>query len=170
MASYRKFSLPALKVTRWSAVGPKSTTSVYRRLGNPTVEVLDQHLQPGLELQESLPPLVDMVSDCTEPTEHELSCRSSVAGWEEIRDELRTAVTENAAMPQGQLCVKCAEIACIRCQRCGPFGFFCSECFSNVHSEVNLFHIPEKWEVRLHTYTCRAHFFPVFTQFTFGTL
>lgn len=153
MAAYRKSAVPALKVTRWSTSGEKSTSSVHRRLDNTNTEATsDQPQIPrlGNELQN---PIMDFemmshMQDNSEPTEHELSCLSSVAGWDEIRDKLRTAVTENAAMPQGQICINCAEIAWFRCQRCGPLGYFCSlSCYSHLHSGISLFHVPEKWEV-----------------------
>ena len=152
MATYRKCTLPALKVTQRPTNRPKSTTLVHRSMSNSSAsaECLDPRpSDPSSEVQESLPPLVDMVPDFIEPTEHELSRQSSAAGWNEIRNALRTAVTENAAMPQGQLCIMCAEVACLQCQRCGPQGFFCSQCFPKFHSKVNIFHIPEKWEVRI---------------------
>ena len=56
-----------------------------------------------------------------EPTMYELECKSSVSGWEKIRPNMLTAVTEFTAMPFDQLCLNCQGTASIRCQRCGPF-------------------------------------------------
>ena len=64
-----------------------------------------------------------------EPTEHELHCKSSVAGWDKIRKEIRMVVTEQAAMDEVQVCLLCGELAYLRCQHCGPFGFFAQNAF-----------------------------------------
>ena len=37
--------------------------------------------------------------------------------------------------------------ATLRCEECGPLGYFCLECFDNAHRAVNRFHVAEKWEV-----------------------
>ena len=66
-----------------------------------------------------------------------------------MRESILALVTEKAALEEGETCIVCAEVASLRCQRCGPLGFFCYQCFINVHSEANLFHVAEKWEVRL---------------------
>ena len=64
----------------------------------------------------------------SQPTTHELESRASAAGWEKIRRELMTVVTENAAMPIGQVCINCESLASLRCQDCGPLRFFCTRC------------------------------------------
>ena len=61
------------------------------------------------------------------------------------------AVTESTAMPFDQLCLNCQGTASLRCQRCGPFGSYCLECFNKLHKTVNIFHVAEKFEVR----TCK---------------
>ncbi len=76
-------------------------------------------------------------------------CKSSVEGWNEIRDLILITATERAALEKGQICSICSELASQRCQRCGPFAFFCSECFTNAHEVTNIFHLAEKWEIKI---------------------
>ncbi len=53
-------------------------------------------------------------------------------------------------MPINQPCVICETVqASFRCRLCGPCGFFCWECFKSCHKHIQLFHVAEKWEVRL---------------------
>ena len=153
--SYSKFNLPVLKLTHRPTTAPKTVTFVHRSSSShldsvpvdysgldsgPELGTLDHK---GCFLEESSS---SGLESC-EPTEHELSCKSSVAGWEGIRLKLRTSVTEGAAMPLGQKCIMCEETACYRCQQCGPLGYFCSSCFMKLHSRINIFHVPEQWEV-----------------------
>ena len=86
-------------------------------------------------------------SDTEEPTAYELERKSVVAGWQKIRGDVLKVVTEAAAMPLDQLCLSCDMLATLRCQQCGPLGFFCHECFKISHRHINFFHVSEKWEV-----------------------
>lgn len=143
--AYRRYSLPPLKVTQRPTIGPKTTSSLYRVVnsqGDPDPAPPVELHTPSLDDTTATP-----VPGSLDPTEHELSCRASVTGWEKIRTGIRIAVTENAAMPLGQLCVICDDTACLRCQQCGPLSFFCSQCYMKFHSRVNIFHVAEKWEV-----------------------
>ena len=90
----------------------------------------------------------DIADEVNEPTGYELENRAYIAGWTAIRDGIQTAVTEAAAMPVSQMCINdCGKLASLRCQSCGPLAYFCESCFSRNHSTVNIFHVPEKWEV-----------------------
>ena len=89
-------------------------------------------------------------SDSEEPTGYELESKSVVAGWQKIRADILKVVTEAAAMSLDQLCLNCEKLATLRCQQCGPLGFFCHECFKSCHRHVNFFHVSEKWEVMWH--------------------
>ena len=52
-------------------------------------------------------------------------------------------------MPVDQFSLSCKKaLASFRCQLCGPFGFYCWECFEACHGRTNLFHVVEKWEVK----------------------
>ena len=106
---------------------------------------------PGLPLNVDvsccLEPSATSTTFFHEPTEHELHCKSSVAGWDKVRKAIQMVVTEQAAMDEVPLCLLCGELANLRCQRCGPLGLFCSKCFLSYHSEANIFHVAEKWEV-----------------------
>ncbi len=94
-----------------------------------------------------LPDMTPNLMDVVEPTEHEIHCQSLVSGWKDIRECVQAVVTENAALSEGQVCIFCGKLASLRCQQCGPLGFFCSQCFTKVHDEINLFHVADKWEV-----------------------
>ena len=96
---------------------------------------------------ESLAPQFFPSSDTDEPTTHELESRTSAYAWEKIQSDMLTVITEGAAMPPEQACIYCDSLASFRCQQCGPLGFFCSQCLDSSHKLVNLFHVPEKWEV-----------------------
>ena len=149
--SYRKFSLPPLRVTQRPTAAPKLSTLIQR--GGRSQAVPDVSTDPEAgDLAPNEPSFenehnIGITPDLLEPTEHELGCRSSVAGWDKIRDGIRMAVTENHAMPLGQVCIVCDDPSCLRCQQCGPFAYYCYPCFRKLHGYVNIFHIPEQWEV-----------------------
>lgn len=148
--AYNRFTLLALRLTQRPTFGSKCTSIIHRSLSCSGAGPNDHPESPSSPLAE--PQFDELFLDPagTEPesTEHELRCLSSVEGWESIRDGLRKAVTESAAMPLDQRCVNCNEPASLRCQRCGPLGFYCSSCFGMLHCQVNVLHIPEKWEVK----------------------
>ena len=159
MVTFRKSRLPALKHTSRPTRGPKSVTSNHR--GAPSLRISSSGALQPAEVT-STQAIVDasdvdetfvesdvlIESDVHEFTEHELHCKSSVTGWKELRESILAVVTESAALEERQLCSICSQMACLRCQRCGPMTFFCSQCFHKAHSDVNIFHIAEKWEVR----------------------
>ena len=37
----------------------------------------------------------------------------------------------------------CDKHTTLRCEECGPLGYFCLECFDNAHRAVNRFHVAE---------------------------
>ncbi len=150
--------MPSLKLTQRPAYGEKTVEFIKRGVSQP---LTDHHLQENtresfedFDSDTSHHPDLDMPatfftpSDLVEPTSHELESRASVAGWESVRSVILNAVTEAAAMPLGQICLHCEATASIRCKQCGPFGYYCLECFLGCHNTVNLFHIAEKWEVQ----------------------
>ena len=151
--AYRKFPLPALKLTQRSTSAPKAVRIVHRSMES-SLQLPDRDYSGAVPSDPPSGPEAEASSDASllfepeEPMEHELFRRSSIAGWEGIRQKLRASVTEGAAMPLGKKCVMCEEEACFRCQQCGSLGFYCSFCFTKLHSQVNILHIAEKWEVR----------------------
>ena len=50
-------------------------------------------------------------------------------------------------MKIGQECLNCKKEAGLRCLGCAPAAFFCEDCFSDLHMVVNIFHVPERWQV-----------------------
>lgn len=157
--AYSRFPLPCLKLTQRPAFGQQSVNVIQRGVpdslqnsmqvpdeasGDPSgSEDSDSATKGDLDTDSFLFP----TSDPNEPTTYELEQKSSVAGWEGVRSGILTAVTELQAMPIGQTCLNCENTASLRCQRCGPFSFFCADCFQISHYRTNLFHVPEKWEV-----------------------
>ena len=86
---------------------------------------------------------------CGELSMYEIEAKSSMAGWEGIREGLLSAVTESQGMPSSQMCVLCDESpALIRCRQCGPRSYYCQICFDTVHSRITFLHAAERWMVR----------------------
>ena len=158
--AYCRLSLPVIRLTKRPAVGEKSLQFLDGRItaersGVPCGNVAEKADWDGGPTEESISESVTAVDsfpppDMPEPSFHELESRASAAGWDKIRNKVMKVVTENAAMPIAQVCLKCEGLASLRCQECGPLGFYCSGCFEVSHGVVNLFHLAEKWEV----YTC----------------
>ena len=86
--------------------------------------------------------------DMIEPSLHEIQSKASISAWQQLQEEMLTITTENSAMPVGQKCLSCDDQAFFRCVKCGPFSFYCFECFCRQHRTSNFFHVAEKWEVR----------------------
>lgn len=149
----RSFSLPPLKLTR----RPAFSASVKENLHQGVRDVLTL---PG-QSQENIASLSEFPASvchetethhCNELTIHEIEAKSSVAGWEAIREGLLTAVTESQGMPSDQICVHCDENpALIRCRQCGPLSYYCLSCFDRGHSRVSFLHAAERWMVRCET-------------------
>ena len=158
MAAYKKVVLPPLRHTSRPTRGPKCVSSVHRgatTINESSHEVFLPATKPSRAEFTPVEPLVGAssmldpsASSLHEPTEHELHCKSSIAGWENLREAFQVVLTEKEALEEGRLCIVCGELASLHCQRCGTLGFFCSQCFMNFHSEANMFHVAEKWEVR----------------------
>ena len=159
--AYSRFTLPALRLTKRPTSGLKSVSSLQRgvsseQLPNRDEKEVDQtKVQSSHDIYDTSDPFEDPddsftyapVCDPNEPTGHELECKSMVSGWQKIQNNILETITELAAMPPGQTCLNCEKLAIFRCQQCGPMGFFCQECFQAYHKYVNIFHIPERWEV-----------------------
>ncbi len=87
--------------------------------------------------------------DTVEERTYSIEEKSSVAGWEAIREKLRFTVTECVGMPVGLACVLCRENSAIfRCQQCGPQSYYCQACTAKLHSESSFLHTTEQWTVR----------------------
>lgn len=93
--------------------------------------------------------MIGAESDLVEPSLHELQRKASISAWQQLRDEILTITTEQNAMPVGQKCLCCDDQAQCRCVKCGPFSFYCLECFYQQHQTSNFFHVAEKWEVQI---------------------
>ena len=150
--AYRRLSLPSLRITHRPVLGEKSVH--YSHQGLPNTLKKQETNRSGYtddESWETLDGETESViypdSEVIESTSHELESKASAAGWAVLRSHMLSAVTEMAAMPLSQICLHCDQFAFYRCQQCGPLGFYCQDCFLQCHSSVNIFHVPEKWEV-----------------------
>lgn len=157
MAFYSQLKLPPLRLT--VTQHSKSVSKVlFRGVGRPLDPSAPQ--ESGNEVNSSLAggadvdiPALDLdlpipeVPVESEPTHHELQCKSHDKGWEQLRSKLLCVSVECSEMPLEQVCLFCDEEATIRCQDCGSQVFYCEHCWCNCHKKTNLFHVPEKWEV-----------------------
>ena len=161
MAFYCKMKLPPLKLTT-HPVGSRSKSVIHRGMGTCTEKAvglrdlcsassegsIQATKEARLEPEFGAPVYFPDSSVIDEPTHHELQRRADVKGWEQLRSRFLSVATECSAMPLGQLCVLCPSPAEFRCQECGPFIFYCKDCFCSRHKNVNFFHVAEKWEVQ----------------------
>ena len=157
MSFYTQLKLPPLKLTHHQ---PK-TKSVKKKVlfrgveaegssvSEPAADPInDDDLDTTPALDQSLWSAPASVED--EPTHHELQSKSSQKGWDLLCRKFLSAFTECSSMPKEEKCVFCVQPALFRCQECGPCIFYCKNCWITHHQVVNLFHVPEKWEVNVH--------------------
>ena len=152
MATYSRFKLPPLKLTRQKA-GKTEKLIIHRGENSSdaqTADILSEvsstttaGLTAGLTASEELGN-----SEFIEPTHHELQSKASVKGWELIRNRLLRSHTECAAMPTGQCCLS-PQLAEYWCDQCRPLAFFCHKCFYLQHQDVNIHHTPKQWKVKV---------------------
>ena len=100
-----------MKLTRRPATGAKSMKFVHGDIPfGLQRETVEETNEDGRDTEEAgdidVDPLLFGMPDETEdPTQHELESRAAKAGWEKIRKHLIDVVTEDAAMPVGQVYV-----------------------------------------------------------------
>ncbi len=157
----RSFTLAPLKLTRRSACGSVKREDLHQ--GAKVVEVpisvysgdhSDDHPTP-MSSPSATTPISSALVDEVEETMYSIEAKSSVAGWEAVRERLLFGVTESLGMPVGQMCVLCRKSdAVIRCQQCGPLSYYCRACTDTVHSQCSFLHTTEQWTVCLHDLSC----------------
>ena len=143
MSFYRKFKLPPLKLTMQSS---EATSKLIHRARHP---LGDAEVSTNRELPDDV---LNVGGDAAviEPSHHEIEAKSSIKGWSNIRNRLLTAFTELEHLPDGQVCIICSSCAEARCLGCGPHTYYCRERFCSQHSRINIFHVAEKWEVKIY--------------------
>lgn len=67
--------------------------------------------------------------------------------WADLRDGLFQIGMSHSTMPSEIHCYVCKAAAMIRCHDCAPDTYFCQSCGMDIHRDINLFHMPEKWTV-----------------------
>ena len=174
MAWRMKLRLPRFKLTqRSTGVEVIRRASVPRGREDTTKESALTEERESNTLPDSCPPTpplardhadLDILGDfedqeCSQPPTslpslHEVKQTANAVAWGKIRQDLLQAVTESNAMPIGQLCVICSDIAQYRCVRCGPVVYYCPQCFGNLHSKLNMFHTAEVWDVSCKNCLC----------------
>ena len=147
MAVYSQFKLPPLKLT----VNSRQKRTLHPGIRQDAEETVLPSDPIGDDQNQvfSNPDLPDLAPESQEPTFHELQCKSSVRGWEQLRERFLLAFTEGNAMPLGESCFKCTQVASCRCQECGVGAFYCEDCWISTHNKINIFHVAENWEVWL---------------------
>ena len=148
MADHRRFRLPSLKVTVRDTTGKSE-----RKIVHPQVVLPSSYtVKSDMETVSMEPATFEGSSEdfIEGPSLHSIQKEANAEAWKKIRPRMLKAIVENEAMPTNQLCILCtAELAVLRCRKCGPFAFLCNPCFFNAHNQVNLFHIAEEWKVGL---------------------
>lgn len=150
MSWHMKLKLPSFKLTR--RCGDSAVEqNVSRGIASQTS--VQESPVAGSEYEEDGAFGVNDISESEdfqavpEPSLHAIKQKSTVLAWEGVRAALRTAAVQCSAMPIGQECILCSELAEYRCLECAAWAFYCSECFGNVHSKVGIFHTGEIWQV-----------------------
>ena len=82
-----------------------------------------------------------------EPSLHRIAQEAAVTNWNTVRPAILKAAIESSALPSNQYCCLCSNEATFRCLQCSPSGYFCHQCFGDIHSKINIFHIGEVFEV-----------------------
>ena len=166
MAWQRKLKLPSLKVVQRSTSGkvvyrqvPRGSTSTQAvknpdepEQWTPTVEGHRDH--EGAHEEHCHHELHTVFMDDStagiksEPSLYEITRKAMTEVWKEIRPSLLKATVESSAMHPDQLCMLCNASAFYRCLQSAPWAYYCSECFKDAHSRINLFHTGDVWEVQ----------------------
>lgn len=128
MAFYCRMKVPPLKLNKHPLVG-KSTSIIHRGVhAESSVKELCSELGESTQTLRNSgesdaagemvfvgPDFTDDIPGEDEPTHNELQSKSSVEGWEQLRNKLLSVATECSAMPLMQICLLCPNSADIRC-------------------------------------------------------
>ena len=184
MAMSRKIKLSPLKLTLWTGSGTPTTKLVH--IGLRTV----QEEPSGSNSAVATGLCKDMASDAddgdvvvvestvqeqqshtsetyiVEPSHYEIETKAAEKHWANIRKQFVVAHTEESAMQESSVCIQCSKTAELCCKSCGPHVFYCSSCFQHTHSNVNIFHVAEKWHATMQL----IYLWSLFMHFTCRTI
>ena len=157
MAYSKRSKLLPLKMTAWRGNGRSEKVTIHRGVSSKGIGVdlcgsaCVSSGQNSFHAVESVIPTDNSISigedSEPEPSNYEIESKSSIKHWAEVRKKMLISYIEESSMPEQSACVMCASTAELRCQQCGPFAFYCEECFLLHHKKVNIFHVAEKWKV-----------------------
>ena len=106
----------------------------------------DFHLQEHLLGCESL---LDPVNS-SQYDSHTKRKEKAAEAWAEIRSKLVPAMISTLGFPNETACVFCkCSNASVWCKDCGALAYLCEQCTRRLHTNINLFHSPLLWKVRL---------------------
>ena len=156
MSSWRlKLRLPTFKATvRTGASGSASDQTIEK--GHRQDKLSRTKALPSLDQSDDLSSdhevsggdMFEMPYNDPGPTLHEIKQKANVAAWSKIRQHMRRAIVECSGMPPLHTCVLCTtDEAIYRCLQCSAWAFYCADCFGKTHSDHNIFHVGEVWQV-----------------------
>ena len=161
MAWQMRFTLPKFKVTQRASLGVTHFTLPRGRRGDDRASTSgipdssevdmekDEETGPRLDDSASFQRTTGLTDDDPMVSLHYIKQKAATAAWGRARPALLKAAVEGSAMPLGQCCISCGDAATCRCIQCAPWAYYCSKCFAQAHTKVNIFHIGEVWEVGL---------------------
>ena len=111
------------------------------------------HDLPDLSLLEDANEVTGINTELPTCSLYAVKQKVTADAWAAVRNKLRDGCIESSALHDTQMCAHCSVISAkMWCKRCGPYGYFCEECWFSSHSKFNMFHTPEIWEVSLYIY------------------
>ena len=110
MVFQKHLKLPPYKLTKRCGAEVK-VQSIHRRCSSPHAQAQESPVELGVTeeicSEECLVPFVESDAEphsISEPTEHELQSKASIAGWNKLRKPLILTSVETSAMPVDQIC------------------------------------------------------------------
>jgi len=143
--------LPVLKVTQRSTTGETVRRDIPRGcIGSDAIASQNENSSCFGDEYDAFsveqPDSVDN-AELFDPSLHKITQEAAVANWNAIRPAILRAAIESSAMHANQSCCLCTNEATLRCLQCSSTGYFCHQCFCDIHKKINLFHVGEVWEV-----------------------
>ena len=143
MPFHKHLKLPPYKITKRCGAEVE-VRSIHRSCSSPRAQAQESPVELGVTEEicsaECLVPFRESDAEphsFSEPTEHELQSKASVAGWNKLRKPLILTAIETSAMPVDQICLICGEIAVFCCQECGPLVYFATiVCLPNMRRHI----------------------------------
>ena len=149
MAYSKRSKLLPLKMTAWRGNGRSEKVAIHRGVSSKGKGVdlcgsaSVRSGQSSFHAVESVLPTDNSIRSEPEPSNYEIESKSSIKHWAEVWKKMLVSYIEESSMPEQSACVMCASTAEFRCQQCGPFAFYCDECFFLHHKKSTFFMSPK---------------------------